>query len=152
MTYPSAGSNFPLSLSTLQASLSERLIHQRASGGFYQPLNSITHLPLCEQVNYQQASVTAYSVTYKLLFKVMVCDWEQNCFCLINSTKSIPLSREMALGDDPACQSEARTKVLDGWGNSRCGGEQGVGHRSKMLLRSSEILPHSGNHSKHNSG
>ena len=43
-------------------------------------------------VKYQQQSVPVYSTTYKLLFKVMFCDWEQNSSRLINSTKSIPLS------------------------------------------------------------
>lgn len=107
-------------------------------------MDSVTHLPLCEFVNYQQQSVTAYSATYKLLFQVMFCDLEQNSSQLINSTKSIQLS----LGK---CHREAVQHAKEEPKEMFQVDEERTREWNKLLQYSSQIIPNVGNHSKRNS-
>lgn len=96
MTYPGTSSNFPLLiLSYRRACLKGWFIRVLQDSSI--SLSAQSHTYLSPQfVNYQQQSVTAYSATYKLLFKVMFCDCEQNSSWLINSAKSIQLPGENA--------------------------------------------------------
>lgn len=91
MTYPDTSSNFPLLiLSYRRACLKGWFIRVLQDSSI--SLSTQSHTYFYPQfVNYQQQSVTAYSATYKLLFKVMFCDCEQNSSWLINSAKSIQL-------------------------------------------------------------